>query len=77
MVAGTGKSSHIKILWIAFALISLSAVTGCSTVRDRPWDPPHPQQLYEQVPKPRQWARTRCAGHLPPEQRQAHQTGRC
>jgi len=77
MVAGTGKPSYIKILWVAFALFSLSAVAGCAATGDRPWDPPPHQPLFEQIPKPRSWIQTRCAGHLPPEQRLPHQTDRC
>ena len=47
--------------------------------RDRPYDPnfDRGESLFDQIPNNEGEALNRCAGHLPPEQRQPHQTGRC
>lgn len=63
----------------------LAAVSGCTTLRelaeqdprDAPWDPKPSSgiTLMDQLPP---WDHSdRCAGHLPPNQRKSHQTGRC
>ena len=47
--------------------------------KDRPYDPDFDrgESLFDQIPNWEGEARKVCAGHLPPEQRKAHQTGRC
>ena len=47
--------------------------------KDRPYDPDFDkgESLFDQIPNWEGEARKVCAGHLPPEQRKPHQTGRC
>ena len=50
---------------------------ACSTF-DTPYDPDFPREkLFDQIPNSEGEAVWRCGGHLPPEERQPHQTGRC
>ena len=72
----------MRLLAIFLAVISLQ-LQGCAAVwddlkrdpRDAAWDPKPGYTLMDQLPP---WDRSdRCAGHLPPNQRKPHQTGRC
>ena len=47
--------------------------------KDRPYDPDvhRGETLFDQIPNWEGESLRVCAGHLPPEQRQPHQTGRC
>ena len=66
---------HIRTVGALLLAVFMSA---CSTM-DRPYDPNFAQgeSLFDQIPNWDGEALHRCAGHLPPEQRQPHQTGRC
>ena len=66
---------HIRTVGVLLLAVFMSA---CSTL-DRPYDPNFAQgeTLFDQIPNWDGEALSRCAGHLPPEQRQPHQTGRC
>jgi hypothetical protein len=63
--------------WAVILLLSLS-LGACSTM-DRPWDPDisRGESLFDQIPNEDGGALKRCAGHLPPSERKAWQTGRC
>ena len=66
---------HIRT--VAMVLFSLF-ISACGTL-DAPYDPDFSkgETLFDQIPNNEGEALNRCAGHLPPEQRQPHQTGRC
>ena len=74
----------MRLLAIFLAVISLQ-LQGCAAVwddlkrdpRDAAWDPKPGQRLFDQLPAHDAAALTRCAGHLPPDQRRPGQTGRC
>jgi hypothetical protein len=55
------------------------AATGCASHdrRDSAWDPQGHRALIDQLPNWDRKAMMVCGGHLPPEQRRPHQTGRC
>jgi uncharacterized lipoprotein YajG len=66
--------NSIRTLAVMMAALMLSA---CSSM-DAPHDPAFPRQtLMDQTPNNEQGALSVCAGHLAPEQRQPHQSGRC
>jgi hypothetical protein len=65
---------HIRTLAV---LVVTAVLSACSSM-DAPHDPAFPRQtLMDQTPNSEGAALRVCAGHLPPEQRQPHQSGRC
>ena len=65
---------HIRTLAVMMAALMLSA---CSSM-DAPHDPAFPRQtLMDQIPNSEGAALRVCAGHLHPDRRLPHQTGRC
>lgn len=76
MARSTGTKSCVKKLGAGIALALAASLTGCGSIpQSRPHDPPPGRALFEQAPKPRNWAVTRCCGHL--TECQAHQTRSC
>lgn len=58
-------------------LVTAAVLSACSSM-DRPWDPQFPRQtLFDQIPNNEGGALSVCAGHLPPDKRLPHQSGRC
>ena len=69
---------HIRTLGIVLVCAMLGACGTINGPLDTPYDPDFPRQtLFDQIPNNEGSRSTVCAGHLPPEQRQPHQTGRC
>jgi len=70
-----------KIRSWAIVVVIGCILGGCAYPynKDRPYDPDFDkgEQLFDQIPNWEGEARKVCAGHLPPEQRKPHQTGRC
>jgi len=69
-----------KIRSWAIVVVVGCILGGCAYPynKDRPYDPNFTsEQLIDQIPNWEGEARKVCAGHLPPEQRKPHQTGRC
>ena len=69
---------HIRTV-IAIALSLMLGACAYPYNKDRPYDPnfDRGESLFDQIPNWEGEARKVCAGHIPPEQRQPHQTGRC
>lgn len=69
---------HIRTVVLAVSLFVLQACAGLYN-KDTPYDPDFSrgEQLFDQIPNWEGEALKRCAGHIPPEQRKAWQTGRC
>ena len=70
---------HIRTVAMALSLLLLQACAGSIYTKDTPYDPNFEQgeTLFDQIPNNEGEALNRCAGHLPPSERQPHQTGRC
>jgi len=70
-----------KIRSWAIVVVVGCILGGCAYPynKDRPYDPDFDrgESLFDQIPNWEGEARKVCAGHLPPEQRKPHQTGRC
>lgn len=70
-----------KIRSWAIVVVVGCILGGCAYPynKDRPYDPNFDkgESLFDQIPNWEGEARKVCAGHLPPEQRKPHQTGRC
>ena len=65
---------HIRTLAVIMMAVMLSA---CSSM-DAPHDPQFPRHtLFDQTPNNEGGALTVCAGHLHPDKRLPHQSGRC
>ena len=65
---------HIRTLAVIMMAVMLSA---CSSM-DAPHDPQFPRHtLFDQIPNNEGGALTVCGGHLHPDQRLPHQSGRC
>jgi hypothetical protein len=62
-------------------MLVVCAMLGACSIHgpmDTPYDPDFPKEtLFDQIPNNEGDALARCAGHLPPSERQPHQTGRC
>jgi uncharacterized lipoprotein YajG len=66
--------NSIRTLAAMMAALMLSA---CSSM-DAPHDPAFPRQtLMDQTPNNEQGALSVCAGHIDPDRRLPHQSGRC
>ena len=66
--------NYIRTLAVLVMAVMLSA---CSSM-DAPHDPQFPRHtLFDQIPNNEGGALTVCAGHLHPDQRLPHQSGRC
>jgi len=63
-----------RIMKLLTVLLLAGTVTGCSNIHPHE---PEPQTLFQQIPNWDGEAMSVCAGHLPPEQRLPHQSGRC
>ena len=70
---------HIRTLGMLVVSFMLGACGTINGPMDTPYDPNiyKGETLFDQIPNWEGEASTVCAGHLPPEQRQPHQTGRC
>ena len=68
---------HIRTVVLAISLLLLQACAGLYS-KDTAYDPDFPREtLFDQIPNWEGEALSRCAGHIPPEQRKPWQTGRC
>ena len=69
---------HIRTV-IAIALSLMLGACAYPYNKDRPYDPnfDRGESLFDQIPNWEGEARKVCAGHIPPQQRKPHQTGRC
>ena len=66
--------NYIRTLAVIMMAVMLSA---CSSM-DAPHDPQFPRHtLFDQTPNNEGGALSVCAGHLHPDQRLPHQSGRC
>ena len=70
---------HIRTVIAMVLSLMLGACGGIQYSKDRPYDPNFEQgeTLFDQIPNWEGEALKVCAGHIPPSQRQPHQTGRC
>ena len=72
-----------KIRSWAVVVLAVLALQACAATKpynkDRPYDPniDRGETLFDQIPNWEGEALKVCAGHIPPSQRQPHQTGRC